>query len=64
MRMRTNIILSEDLLAKIDAIAGEKQRRAAVIEQALREFVAREEAKAPINLEVETADAEASSRAK
>ena len=64
MRMRTNIILSEDLLAKIDAIAGEKQRRAAVIEQALREFVAREEAKAPINLEVETADSEASSRAK
>jgi metal-responsive CopG/Arc/MetJ family transcriptional regulator len=64
MRVRTNIILSEDLLAKIDAIAGDKQKRAAVIETALREFVAREESKAPVNLEIETADVEASSRAK
>jgi metal-responsive CopG/Arc/MetJ family transcriptional regulator len=61
MRIRTNIIVSEELLAKIDVIAGEKQKRAATIEQALREFVEREEAKAPINLEVETADAKVSS---
>jgi metal-responsive CopG/Arc/MetJ family transcriptional regulator len=60
MRVRTNIIISEELLAKIDVIAGEKQRRSAVIETALREFVAREESKTPVNLEVETADAEAS----
>jgi predicted transcriptional regulator len=45
MRVRTNIILSEDILAKIDIIAGEKNKRAAVIETALREFIAREELK-------------------
>lgn len=64
MRIRTNIIVSEELLARIDVIAGEKQKRAATIEQALREFVEREEAKAPINLEVETADVKAGSRTK
>jgi len=47
MRVRTNIILSEDLLAKIDVIAGEKQKRASIIEIALREYVEREESKAP-----------------
>jgi hypothetical protein len=33
-------------LAKIDEIAGEKHRRAAVIETALREYIGREERKA------------------
>jgi hypothetical protein len=37
-------------LAKIDAIAGEKQKRAAVIETALLEYIAREEAKTPPKL--------------
>ena len=50
MRIRTNIILEEDLLARIDIIAGDKKKRAAVIERALREFLAREESKAPANL--------------
>ena len=45
MRVRTNIILPDDLLAKIDVIAGERLKRAAVIETALREYVAREEKK-------------------
>ena len=63
MRVRTNIIISEDLLAKIDAIAGEKQRRSAVIETALREYVAREESKAPINGDVEVVDEKVDSRA-
>ena len=49
MRIRTNIIIEESLLAKIDLIAGEKHRRAIVIETALREYVAREESK-PINV--------------
>ncbi len=49
MRIRTNIIIEEDLLAKIDIIAGEKHRRAIVIETALREYVAREEGK-PVNV--------------
>jgi predicted transcriptional regulator len=54
MRIRTNIIISEEILARIDAIAGEKQKRAAVIELALREYVEREESKAPAvdNIEV------------
>ena len=56
MRVRTNIILAEDLLAKIDAIAGEKQKRAAVIELALREYVAREESKAPADNNIEVTD--------
>ena len=64
MRVRTNIILSEDLLAKIDAIAGDKQKRAAVIETALREFVAREESKVPENGDNELVDEKAGSRDK
>ena len=46
MRIRTSLILDELLLAQIDEIAGEKQRRAAIIETALREYIAREEKKA------------------
>jgi metal-responsive CopG/Arc/MetJ family transcriptional regulator len=46
MRVRTPLIIEETLLAKIDEIAGEKHRRAAVIETALREFIEREEKKA------------------
>ena len=42
MRTRTNLIIEEDILAKIDAIAGEKNKRAATIEKALLEFIARE----------------------
>ena len=49
MRIRTNLIIEESLLAKIDKIAGDKNKRAAVIETALREFIAREEAK-PVNV--------------
>ena len=45
MRTRTNLIIEEEILAKIDAIAGEKNKRAAVIERALLEFIAREEKK-------------------
>ena len=55
MRLRTNIIIEESILAKIDAIAGDKPKRAAVIEKALLEFIAREESKAP----TATDDAEA-----
>jgi metal-responsive CopG/Arc/MetJ family transcriptional regulator len=64
MRVRTNIIISEDLLAKIDLIAGEKQRRSAVIDMALREYVAREESKAPDNGDAEVVDEKIDSRAK
>ena len=52
MRTRTNLIIEESILKKIDALAGEKHKRAAVIETALLEFIAREEAKAPVEAEV------------
>jgi len=64
MRVRTNIIISEDILAKIDAIAGEKQKRAAVIELALREYVAREESKAPIGGDIEVIDKKTRAKSK
>ncbi len=51
-------------MAKIDAIAGEKQKRSLVIETALREYIAREESKAPANLEVETVDSKAGTKRK
>ena len=49
MRTRVNLIIEETLLAKIDQIAGEKNKRAATIETALREFIEREEAKEAAN---------------
>ena len=45
MRIRTNLIIEEALLAKIDRLAGDKNKRAATIETALREYIAREELK-------------------
>ncbi len=45
MRARVNLIIEETLLAKIDQLAGDKNKRAATIETALREFIAREELK-------------------
>ncbi|HJS51769.1 MAG TPA: hypothetical protein VJ781_07695 [Pyrinomonadaceae bacterium] len=49
MRVRESLIIEESILKKIDEIAGEKQRRAATIERALTEFIAREEKKARSN---------------
>lgn len=45
MRIRTQLIIESEVMDKIDEIAGEKHRRAAVVETALREYIAREEAK-------------------
>ncbi len=64
MRVRTNIIISEDILAKIDAIAGEKNKRAAVIEKALLEFIASEELKEANNPKPEVAEGKAGSGTK
>jgi metal-responsive CopG/Arc/MetJ family transcriptional regulator len=64
MRVRTNIILAEDILAKIDVLAGEKQKRSAVIETALREYIAREESKAPADNGNEVIDKKVGSKAK
>ena len=49
MRIRTNLIIEETLLAKIDRLAGDKNKRAATIEAALREYIEREEAKEAAN---------------
>ncbi len=56
MRVRTNIIIEESILAKIDAIAGEKPKRAAIIETALREYIEREESKAPAASDIKVTD--------
>ena len=45
MRIRTQLIIEDAVMAKIDEIAGEKHRRAIVVETALKEYIAREEAK-------------------
>ena len=45
MRIRTQLIVEDAVMAKIDEIAGEKHRRAIVVETALKEYIAREEAK-------------------
>jgi predicted transcriptional regulator len=51
-------------LAKIDAIAGEKQKRAAVIETALLEYIAREEAKTPPKDDGEATDKKTGAKSK
>ena len=56
MRARVNLIIEESILAKIDAIAGEKPKRAAIIEKALLEYIAREEKKAPKDVDSEVVD--------
>ena len=53
MRIRTNLIIEENLLKKIDAIAGDKNKRAATIETALKEFIEREEIKEANNPKTE-----------
>ena len=45
MRIRTQLIIDDVVMAKIDEIAGEKHRRAIIVEAALKEYIAREEAK-------------------
>jgi len=64
MRARVNLIIEEAILTKIDAIAGEKQKRAAIIETALLEYIAREEAKAPLQDDGEGKDKKAVSKKK
>ncbi len=64
MRTRTNLIIEEDILAKIDAIAGEKNKRAAIIEKALLEFIEREEQKPNSKLNAEIAHPKTVAKAK
>lgn len=41
MKVRTSVTLPEDLLVKIDRLTNKKQTRSAVIETALRDYVAK-----------------------
>ncbi len=41
MKVKTSLTLSEDLLASIDKLAGKKVSRSALVEQILRESLAR-----------------------
>jgi predicted transcriptional regulator len=45
MRIRTQLIIEGEVMDRIDEIAGEKHRRAIIVETALREYIAREDAK-------------------
>lgn len=64
MRIRESLIIEETILKKIDEIAGEKHRRAATIERALTEFIAREEKKAKARpVEPETPKSKAKAKA-
>jgi metal-responsive CopG/Arc/MetJ family transcriptional regulator len=40
MKVKTSVTLSEDLVAQLDKLVGETGSRSAVLEQALREFLA------------------------
>ena len=42
MKVRTSVTLPKDLLVKVDALAGKKQKRSAIFESALRDYVAKE----------------------
>ena len=64
MRTRTNLIIEEDILAKIDTIAGEKNKRAAIIEKALLEFIEREEKKPNSKLNAEIVHPKTAAKAK
>ena len=64
MRIRTNLIIEETLLVKIDRIAGDKNKRAATIEKALREFIEREEIKEANNPKTEVVGEKAGSETK
>lgn len=41
MKVRTSVRLPKELLIKVDALAGRKNRRSAIVESALVEYVAK-----------------------
>ena len=47
MRLRTQLIIEDTIMQKIDEIAGEKHLRAKVVEVALKEYIERYEEKRP-----------------
>ncbi len=45
MKVKTSVSLPKDLLLSIDALAGKKHQRSAIIESALRVYIASEKPK-------------------
>ena len=45
MRLRTQLIIEDTVMHRIDEIAGERHLRAKVVDQALREYIERYDAK-------------------
>ena len=43
MRVRTSVTLPQELLLKVDSLAGKKQKRSVIVESALRSYLARAE---------------------
>ena len=43
MKIKTSVTLSEDIITEVDRLAGPARYRSAVIERALRDFIAAEE---------------------
>jgi len=41
MRVRTSVTLPKDLLVKVDALTGKKHKRSAIVELALRDYLAK-----------------------
>ena len=54
MRLRTQLIIEDTIMQKIDEIAGEKHLRAKVVEVALKEYIERYEEKRPKKAKVPT----------
>jgi metal-responsive CopG/Arc/MetJ family transcriptional regulator len=62
MRVRVPLIIEEEIIQEIDQIAGEKHRRAATIETALREFIARQSRKTKTDPATKTKSVSAAKR--
>jgi metal-responsive CopG/Arc/MetJ family transcriptional regulator len=45
MKVRTSVTLPRELLVEVDALAGKKHKRSAIVETALRDYVAKETGK-------------------
>lgn len=47
MRLRTQLIIEDTVMQRIDEIAGEKHLRAKIVDKALREYIERYDAARP-----------------
>lgn len=59
MKVRTSVTLPKELLVKVDALTGTKHSRSAVVESALRDYVAKERRKTLNTRDIEIINANA-----